>query len=84
MEVWRTIAGLGSYAVSFHGRVKRLTSATCAKAGHILKPSSRGGRSKARSQNERYLFVNLCRGRHRSNSAIQVLVWRRHCGTSQS
>lgn len=52
-EQWKTIQAYPDYAVSNLGRIKRLTSRTCAKAGTILKTP---GRSKARP----YLSVYLC------------------------
>ncbi len=53
MEEWKTVQDYPDYAVSNLGRIKRLTSRTCAKAGTILKTP---GRSKARP----YLSVDLC------------------------
>ncbi|MDU9394545.1 NUMOD4 motif-containing HNH endonuclease [Pseudomonas sp. zfem002] len=53
LEQWKTIADYPDYAISNLGRVKRLTSRTCAKAGSILKTP---GRSKSRP----YLSVDLC------------------------
>lgn len=52
-EQWKTIQGYTDYAVSNLGRIKRLTTRTCAKAGSILKTP---GRSKSRP----YLSVDLC------------------------
>ncbi len=52
-EQWKTIQNYPDYAVSNLGRIKRLTSRTCAKAGTILRTP---GRSKARP----YLSVDLC------------------------
>ncbi|QOI04597.1 NUMOD4 motif-containing HNH endonuclease [Pseudomonas savastanoi] len=52
-EQWETIKAYPDYAVSSHGRIKRLTTRTCAKAGTILKTP---GRSKSRP----YLSVDLC------------------------
>ncbi|MCL8299393.1 HNH endonuclease [Pseudomonas mosselii] len=53
LEQWKTITDYPDYSISNHGRVKRLTSRTCAKAGSILKTP---GRSKSRP----YLSVDLC------------------------
>ncbi|UUT22145.1 NUMOD4 motif-containing HNH endonuclease [Pseudomonas sp. T8] len=52
-EQWKTILDYPDYAVSNLGRIKRLTTRTCAKAGMILKTP---GRSKSRP----YLSVDLC------------------------
>ena len=38
-EQWKTIEGFEAYEVSDLGRVRRLTTVTCAKAGHILSQS---------------------------------------------
>ncbi|HBQ5645167.1 TPA: HNH endonuclease [Klebsiella variicola] len=52
-EEWKVIKGYENYAISNLGRVKRLTSRTCAKAGTILK-------SVQRSKSRAYLSVDLC------------------------
>lgn len=70
MEQWKQISGFDRYAISSYGRVKRLSSITCAKAGHILKPAVRGGRGGWHG----YLFVTLCGDDGKSNGVIHVLV----------
>ncbi|UVW54643.1 NUMOD4 domain-containing protein [Klebsiella variicola] len=52
-EEWKVIEGYENYAVSSLGRVKRITSRTCAKAGTILK-------AVRRSKSRAYLSVDLC------------------------
>lgn len=66
-EEWRTIAGWPDYAVSNLGRVRRLSSRTCAKAGAILKATRR-------SKGRPYLCVCLCRDGQTSVRAVHVLV----------
>lgn len=68
IEEWRVIAGFPDYAISNMGRVKRLTSRTCAKAGAILKQCWRGGRSKG------YLAVDLCFEGGKRTVSVHVLV----------
>ena len=53
-EIWIVVDGYPDYAVSNFGRIKRLTSRTCAKAGTILKQARR-------SKKSHYMAVNLCR-----------------------
>lgn len=57
-ETWRVIDGYPDYAVSDLGRVKRLTSRTCAKAGAILKAPRRSRHTRASGG---YAVVSLCR-----------------------
>jgi hypothetical protein len=67
MEQWKTVAGYPDYAVSNLGRVKRLTTRTCARAGAILKSSPR-------SKTHPYLVVDLCRDGKRKTMAVHQLV----------
>ena len=66
-ENWKTVEDFPDYAVSDLGRVKRLTTRTCAKAGAILKAC---GRSKKRP----YLSVDLCRDGKRRTVFVHRLV----------
>lgn len=66
-EQWKTIQNYPDYAVSNLGRIKRLTTRTCAKAGTILKTL---GRSKARP----YLSVDLCYPGGRRTELVHRLV----------
>jgi len=66
-EQWETIKAYPDYAVSDQGRIKRLTSRTCAKAGTILKTP---GRSKSRP----YLSVDLCYPGGRRTELVHRLV----------
>lgn len=68
IEEWRVIADFPDYAVSDMGRIKRLTSRTCAKAGTILKQCWRGGRNKG------YLAVDLCFDGGKRTVSVHVLV----------
>lgn len=69
-ERWRVVEDFPSYAVSSLGRVKRLTSRTCAKAGSMLKQSWRGGRGGSRG----YLAVDLCADGRKSSQSVHLLV----------
>jgi hypothetical protein len=69
-EEWRVIADFPNYAVSNLGRVKRLTSRTCAKAGAILKQAWRGGRGVHKG----YLAVDLCADGRKVTHSVHVLV----------
>lgn len=70
-EEWRTILGWHDYEVSDLGRVRRLTSRTCAKAGAILRQCWRGGRAKSKG----YLAVDLsCPGMQKKTASVHVLV----------
>jgi len=65
-ERWRAIEEYPDYEVSDHGRVKRTTTRTCAKAGTIL--STRGLRNG-------YPSVDLCReGAARSYSVHRLVA----------
>jgi hypothetical protein len=64
-EIWRTIQTYPNYAVSNLGRIKRLTSRTRAKAGHILKPVDRGNG---------YLCVTFWENKKKKNLSVHVLV----------
>ncbi|MCV4287880.1 NUMOD4 motif-containing HNH endonuclease [Pseudomonas capsici] len=66
-EQWKTIQKYPDYAVSNLGRIKRLTSRTCAKAGAILKTP---GRSKKRP----YLSVDLCHPGGKTTELVHRLV----------
>lgn len=67
-EEWRQIPGWPDYAVSDLGRVKRLTSRTCAKAGTIL-------RTPLRSKKRPYPCVDLSRpGEKKHTVAVHNLV----------
>lgn len=68
---WNVIADWPDYAVSDDGRVKRLTTRTCAKAGTILRQSWRGGSKRE----ARYLAVDLSRpGVKKRTISVHVLV----------
>jgi len=67
VEEWRPIAGYPDYAVSNLGRIKRLTSRTCAKAGSILK-------TPPRSKKAPYPAVDLCRDGETRTFAVHQLV----------
>jgi hypothetical protein len=67
VEEWRPIADWPEYAVSNLGRVKRLTSRTCAKAGSMLK-------TPPRSKKSPYPAVDLCRDGERRTFAVHQLV----------
>ncbi|KVE40045.1 HNH endonuclease [Burkholderia sp. BDU5] len=69
MERWKEIPDFPDYAVSDHGRVKRLTSRTCARAGSIL-------RACARSKDRPYLSVDLCANGKRRTEMVHILVAR--------
>lgn len=70
-EEWRVIADWPDYAISNLGRVKRLTTRTCAKAGTILKQCWRGGRGSEPG----YLAVDLSRpGVKKRTVSVHVLV----------
>lgn len=70
-ERWKEIAGWPDYAVSDLGRVKRLTTRTCAKAGAILKAAWRGGRGREKG----YLAVDLSApGVRKRTFSVHVLV----------
>lgn len=69
-ERWAQIEGWPDYAVSDFGRVKRLTTRTCAKAGSILRAAWRGGRGAEKG----YLAVDLCRDGERKTFSVHVLV----------
>jgi len=63
-EEWRTIESFPNYAVSNLGRIKRLISRTCAKAGTILKtPPSNG-----------YPIVDLCKDGGKQTFLVHRLV----------
>lgn len=66
-ERWVVVDGFPDYAVSDQGRVKRLTSRTCAKAGAILKASPR-------SKSRPYLTVDLCRDGKRQSVSVHTIV----------
>lgn len=66
-ERWAVIEGFTNYAVSDHGRVKRLTSRTCAKAGSILK-------TPPRSKSHAYPSVDLCNDAGRRTEMVHILV----------
>lgn len=63
-EKWRVIDGFEDYAVSDRGRVKRLTTRTCAKAGSILKQAETG----------EYRHVTLMKDGKKHNHNVHVLV----------
>jgi hypothetical protein len=67
VEEWRSIADWPEYAVSNLGRIKRLTSRTCAKAGSILK-------TPPRSKKNPYPAVDLCSDEKRRTFAVHQLV----------
>lgn len=69
-EEWRAIDGYPDYAVSDQGRVMRVTSRTCAKAGAILKKSLSGGRNK----DGRYFIVDLVLNGKKSTKLVHILV----------
>ena len=54
-ERWKVVSGFPNYAVSTHGRIKRLVSRTSGKTGHVLKPCLSGP-----SQSQ-YISVGLYR-----------------------
>lgn len=66
-ERWALVAKFPDYEVSDAGRVRRVTSRTCAKAGSILKASPR-------SRTHPYLVVDLCCEGKRKTSAVHRLV----------
>ncbi|MFV0916089.1 NUMOD4 domain-containing protein [Ralstonia nicotianae] len=66
-ERWKQIAGYPDYAVSDLGRVKRLTSRTCAKAGSILKTPPRGKKNP-------YPSVDLCLNGKKRTEMVHRLV----------
>lgn len=68
-ERWAVIDDFPNYAISDQGRVKRLTSVTCAKAGSILKTPPR---SKCRP----YPSVDLCHNGKRRTEMVHILVAR--------
>jgi hypothetical protein len=72
-ERWATIGDFPDYAVSDYGRIKRLTSRTCAKAGSILK-------TPPRSKDRPYLSVDLCRDGKRRSEMVHILVARAFLG----
>lgn len=65
-EQWKVIAAYPNYAVSDHGRIKRLSSRTCGKADFILATPSRSGQS--------YLAVDLCAAGGKKTFAVHRLV----------
>lgn len=67
MEQWKVIESHKDYAISSLGRVKRLTSRTCAKAGSILK-------TPIRSKASPYPCVDLCADGTRRTVAVHQLV----------
>lgn len=74
-ERWVTIEDFPNYAVSDLGRVKRLTSRTCAKAGSILK-------TPPRSKDRPYLSVDLCRDGNRRSEMVHILVAKAFLGAA--
>ena len=66
-EIWKGVEEFPDYAVSNLGRVKRLTTRTCAKAGSILKACPR-------SKSRPYPSVDLCRDGRRRTCFVHVLV----------
>lgn len=68
-ERWKTVEEFPDYAVSDHGRIKRLTSRTCAKAGTILK-------TPPRSKSRPYPSVDLCTGGSKRTEMVHILVAR--------
>lgn len=69
-EEWRVIDGFPDYAVSSLGKIKRLTSRTCAKAGSILRQCW----SRANAKDRGYLTVDLCAGGKKSTKSVHILV----------
>ncbi len=69
VEVWKVCASFPDYEVSSFGRVRRLTTRTCARNGKILKPFPH--------HRLPYLQVNLCG----SSGARRVLLNRLVCET---
>lgn len=70
-ETWKVIADWPDYAVSDLGRVKRLTTRTCAKAGTILRQSWRGGGK----TDQGYLAVDLSKpATPKRTFSVHVLV----------
>lgn len=65
-EEWRSIVGFPDYQISDLGRVRRITSRTCAKAGTILKTPLRNG----------YPCVDLCNEKGRRTFHIHTIVAR--------
>lgn len=71
VEEWRTVGGWPDYEVSNLGRVKRVTSRTCAKAGTILRQCWRGGKIGQMG----YLSIDLSSPcRKKQSAAVHVLV----------
>jgi hypothetical protein len=68
-ERWVEVEGFPDYAVSDHGRIKRLTSRTCAKAGSILK-------TPLRSKSHPYPSIDLCAGGGKRTEMVHILVAR--------
>jgi hypothetical protein len=68
-EQWSVIEEFPNYAISNIGRVKRLVSRTCAKAGSILK-------TPARSKDRPYPSVDLCAEGKRRTEMVHILVAR--------
>lgn len=68
-ERWAVIADFPNYAVSDHGRVKRLTSRTCAKAGSLLK-------TPPRNKLHPYPCVDLCANGTKRTELVHILVAR--------
>lgn len=66
-EAWQIITDYPNYAISNHGRVKRLVARTCARAGAILKTPPR---SKCRP----YPCVDLCNGGKKKTIFVHTLV----------
>lgn len=67
-EEWKAIEGFPDYEISNLGRVMRMTSRTCAKAGTILK-------TPPRSKAHPYPAVDLCApGSRRRTKAVHILV----------
>lgn len=64
-EHWKAIADYPDYEISDQGHVRRVTSRTCARAGHVL--SSRGLRAG-------YPSVQLCRDGKRTSRTVHSLV----------
>jgi hypothetical protein len=64
-ERWKPISEFPDYEVSDHGRVRRVTSRTCARAGHVL--SSDGLRAG-------YPSLQLCRDGKRTSLTVHGLV----------
>jgi hypothetical protein len=64
VETWLPIDGYPDYEISDHGRVRRTTSRTCAKAGTILRTPLRTG----------YPCVDLCRDGKKKTHHVHRLV----------